>query len=63
MSYGRARDAISCGSVLLGRSPFAGILLFLFGKLPTFVGHYDIKARFDNAGGITIHARCASTAC
>ncbi len=44
------------GASFFGALLFAGILLFLFGKLPTFVGHYNIKARFDNAGGITIHA-------
>ena len=41
------------GASFLAALIFAGILLFLFGKMPTFIGHYEIKARFDDVGGIS----------
>ncbi len=41
------------GAFVLGTLLFAGILLFMFGKLPKFIGYYAVQARFDDAGGVT----------
>ncbi len=41
------------GASFLAALIFAGILVFLFGKMPTFTGHYEIKARFGDVGGIS----------
>ena len=41
------------GASFLAALIFAGILLVLFGKLPTWIGTYPVKVEFDNAVGIS----------
>jgi phospholipid/cholesterol/gamma-HCH transport system substrate-binding protein len=41
------------GASFLAALIFAGILLVLFGKLPTYIGSYPVKVEFDNAVGIS----------
>ncbi|MFZ1932639.1 MAG: MlaD family protein [Thermoguttaceae bacterium] len=41
------------GASFLAALIFAGVLVALLGKMPTFISHYELKARFDDVGGIT----------
>jgi phospholipid/cholesterol/gamma-HCH transport system substrate-binding protein len=41
------------GASFLGALIFAGILVFLFGKMPTFIRHYEIRAHFEDVGGVS----------